>query len=447
MISRGKASNMTSQIRGSIRVPKANVVTSASFAPMTHKTATITISHEYTNYSDTPFYIKTQSNIPLSISPNHNSASCDEQRPHLEVRQIITIHSGSDIYDTYELLGAIKANTGALSDCAEEIRSKLSELYAVDAGRRNKVNFPFSVKYSALEEDVMRGGRLHLREVDVIVTKVKEDLILPHPNSSEGLQQFSITSNKAFESHAGILVRVVDNESIAKARFYHAAKQLISVPSSDDETIKSGVYSTVATMAADGFIDRETVYYTFEEAEEKLGMYRTREEALSHGNPEFALRAEEAKNRAEEARLTAETRKLSNDLELLRKERELEILDSERELRALTHSLEITKAENAQIKESMSIREAFRADTFSEKDVARKNQEREDQRLFTKEDLDRKLREQEMKNYYAFEAEHRKDYYDRRSSERKDTSEMIKYIPAILIGALGAYALVQTKTK
>ena len=35
----------------------------------------------------------------------------------------------------------------------------------------------------------------------------------------------------------------------------------------------------------------------------------------------------------------------------------------------------------------------------------------------------------------------RNDYYESRSSERKDNSELIKYIPALLIGALGVFAL------
>lgn len=400
-----------------------------------YKTASASITFEYTNYTPTEVFIKTQSNVPISIQPNTNMVCAEESRPHLEIRQVYCIHSAGSINATYQLLKSLADNNVMLSEHAALMMKDLDNQYGIDPNKRNKINFKLSVAHRIFAEDIRKSSLVYSREADVVVTFDKISLALPHPNSSEGLQQFQVAGNKAFNNQAGIFVHVIDNDNIARCRYYHAGKHLITVPSDEDDTRASGVYCTVSSMKSDGLVDMDTHFLSFKEAEEVIGLYRSKEEAISHGNPEFAIKAEEQRNKAEEARSKAEERRLARELEEAKHEHTLETLRRTEELDRVKHALEIYKAENQQLKESIDIRETVRTDAYDYRKDHRKDQ-------FEEESYDRKRREYRTKEYYDEYDYRRRDYYEGRSYDRKDTSELIKFIPAVILGALGAYALV-----
>lgn len=396
-----------------------------------YKTAGLTLSTEYTNYTGADIYIKSQNNLGFVVEPNTKTASVEEPRPHVEIKFIYTIHNNDGILGTMQLMSAMDQNGMLLGLDAEALQKRLTDLYMRDASRGNKMNFSFVIYKRVLDDELRRSKTVYVRECDLIVCKDKSSMMVPHPNSNEGMQQTEVTVNRNYYGQAGIFVKVIDNQHLAKIRYYHGGKNLISVPSIVDESKESGVYCTISTMASDGLVTPTSRFLTFEEAEEAIGLYRTKEEALSHGDPEIALRAEEARNKAEEAKGKVEERRLARELTEVKHRAEMEAIRREEELNQLKQSLEIYRGENTRLKESIDVRKSVRDDSY---DVVKKHRDDEF-------DQTKKYRE----DYYETRDRRRKDYYEDRSYERKDSSEMIKFIPAFLLGIAGAVAFIRTQ--
>lgn len=395
-----------------------------------YRTAGLTISAEYTNFTGIDLYLKTQNNLPFVVEPNTQQICSAETRPHLEVKITYHLHNNDSILRTMETLVALRANSSLHGLDINALIAKIMKLYESDASKNNKLNFKFMVYKRVLLDDLIRSDTLYLRECDLIVARSRAQMGMPHPNSSEGMHRTEVMSNKKLMGLTGIFTRVVDNENLAKVRYYYAGKHLITVPSDHAQDKASGVYCTISTTASDGVVSQQEIFMTFEEAQERIGLYRTQDDALSHGDPEIALRAEEARNKSEEARSKLEASRLSRELAEVKHRSEMAALQKEEELTRIRHSLEITKAENGQLKESLEIRKVAREDGY---DVVKKK--RDDK--FEK-------RKKSREDRYDDRDKYRKDYYDRRSYERKDSSELIKFIPGLAIGLLTAFALVRS---
>jgi predicted nucleic acid-binding protein len=132
-------------------------------------------------------------------------------------------------------------------------------------------------------------------------------------------------------------------------------------------------------------------------------MYRTQEEATSGGDANVISQTVRAKadKESREARIELERIKTQAAIDDTQRTKELAELKHQQQKQELTyktqiseleHRLEATKRINTEVKEDVDIR---------------KNQ--------------------------------RSDYYDERSYQRKDSSELIKYIPAILLGVGGLF--------
>ena len=135
-------------------------------------------------------------------------------------------------------------------------------------------------------------------------------MAIPHPNSETGMNQFDIAQDQRHLGHAGVFIKIVDNERLHNVRFFYAAKQVIEVPCIKDTNLSSGVYCTIRSSAPHGGLLEETKVFTYEEAEVELGLYRTREEAESCGNPQILLAIEEQKTKRELSQLKIDNEKL-----------------------------------------------------------------------------------------------------------------------------------------
>lgn len=390
----------------------------------------LNITAEYTNYGKSPTYIKTQNNIPFCIDVNKLTTSTEEKRDHLEVKMVYEIKSNDGILGTFELLNTLVATNPNLSADADALKMRLTELYSRKPSTTGKMNFCFIIYKRIIEDDIRRKKILHFKECDVVVTKEKAYMLDPHPSSNEGIQKSDMAKNKEYQGQSGVFIRVVDNYFLAKVRYYYAGKQLITVPSVVEESKESGVYCTVSTTGADGVVSPTTSFMSFEEAEEKIGLFKSQEEAISFGNPELALKAEEARQRAEEIRGKAEERRLARELVEVKHRADMEAANAERELAEVRRAAERIKAENAELKDSIELRRTVRDDSY---DHVKKTREI---------NYDSKRRYEE--DFYDTRERQRRDYYDNRSYERKDTSELIKFVPGLIVGVLGAFAIFGT---
>ena len=375
-------------------------------------TGALTIGVEYTNFTERNLWIKTQNNIPFMIEPNRHTVSEFEPHAHLEIKITYYIRTNDTILGTRQALQALMANGYTVSQAARKLSEKFDNLYSQDAGRRNKQNFQFTVIHTVFDNMIDSKSCYHIEESDILLSANKAAITIPHPHSNEGIYQAEVLKNST-EHHTGISVKVVDNENLARVRYYHAGKQLIEVPSVEDHSLQSGVYYSISSRDVDGFVTPKTNFISFKEAEEVLGLYRSREEALTHGDPALIIKAQESENKA----YSVETEK---DLLMLRRE------------------LEKSKAENAILKDSLDLKKTLRDEQYE----AMKKQ-RDD--YF---DMIEKARKAEAEQHKAdldrVERE-RRDYYEERSTKRKDWTDWFKFIPAMIAGVLSLFAIFRTR--
>ena len=375
-------------------------------------TSALTIGIEFTNFTGRNLWIKTQNNIPFMVEPNRHTVSDYEPHPHLEIKITYYIRTNDTVYGTRQALQSLMANGYTVSQAARKLSERFDELYAKDAGRHNKQNFQFSITHVVFDRSVDDKSCYMIEEVDILLSANKAAITVPHPHSNEGIYHAESLKN-GIENHAGISVKVVDNEHLARVRYYHAGKQLIEVPSIEDHTMQSGVYYTVTTRDTDGFISPRTNFISFKDAEEILGLYRSREEALTHGDPSLIMKAQESQNKAYS-------------------------VETEKELLTIKREFEKLKAENAVLKESLDLKKTLRDEQYEAMKKQRDDyfdmveKARKDQFETRKADLERVERE-------------RRDYYDERSSKRKDWSDWFKFIPALIAGALSIFAIFRTR--
>lgn len=404
------------------------------------KTESFSVTLDYTNYTKSSIYVKTQNNIAFVVAPNNNTINASGSGPHLEIKITYSLVSGNNIHDTLELLRALGAN-GGLSPDAKFVYDHLMKLYEADPTARNKSNFKVSIMRRITEDSIRSHQVTYVKEADIIVSFEKAAMQPPHPNSSEGLQQ--IDYKKEYIGQAGLFVRVVDNENLADVRYYHAGKRLISVPSVTDPTKQSGVYVTESTRAPDGLLTPKSIFLTFDEATEHIGLYRTQEEALSNGNPELILQMEDSRSKKEERRLALE-------LQAVKHQSALDTARAEKEALELKRALEISKAETLSLKESTDFRKLIRDDAYADKekrrsDKANKRKDKYESRGYRRKDR-YEDRGYHRKDYYEDRGFERKQYYEDRSMDRKDTSELIKFVPGLLVGVLGAFAFMRSSS-
>ena len=390
-----------------------------------YRTASLTITADYSNYTGNIVYVKTQNNIPFAVDPNLMTVkSPEEPNPHLEIKITYTIRNNEGIHKTMELIESLQENGKLHGKDAAEILTALNEMYLQDRSRFNKVNFSFVVYKRVLLDDMKQDGSVYIREVDAVISRNKKEMAVPHPNSTFGLHQFDVTRNPNTCNQAGVFVQVVDNDNLARARYYYSGKQLVEVPSIVDKTRESGVYCTVSSAASDGFLTPKTSVMTFDEAEETIGLYRNQEDARTHGDPERQFENELKELRNRDKALSNMNLKLKEDV--LRLQNILE-----------TSSM-VRKTGLEEIKDEQEAKSIKRKNK-SEKLKARIDElERERKNHFDEVMTQRK-------DYYEERGHSRKQYYEDRSYDRKDTSEMIKYIPALLLGVAGTFAWINSR--
>ena len=271
----------------------------------------------------------------------------------------------------------------------------------------HKVTIERTVKY----EDIKRYGCIYDEGSDFLVTTPVGLCTTPHPASIEGKIVAGHEEFAPSKKVSGCLIEVVDNDNKIGVRYVYCAKQLICLKPTNDPTRRSGVYFTKFQNTPHQADSIEPHFMGFEEASDVLGLHKTEEEALTGGSPEFITKRKmhEAQQELEQLKHASEKAKVENRLKEAQLEKEL-------------HDL---RAEQIKLKEQLAKEEMLR----NEEDRKRKEE-------YARREEIRK--EEEAK---------RREYYEERSYYRKDTSEMFKWIPTLIVGAIGIFAvLMKNKT-
>jgi len=239
---------------------------------------------------------------------------------------------------------------------------------------------------------------------------------LDHPFSTRDLlaqrRKTLINNFKGFH----FSIDIVDNSGEYDTRFLPFGKEInanneesvkvIEIYPVKDNLRKDGVYvHTVKNVG--GRVKSEDHYYTMQEAQAIFNLYTTAEAAKTHGNVSASLDLELEK-------LKHEGRKKDEEIALLKKN-----------YSQLEHQL---NKERILREEEFNKRKLEREDNYEEKSHRRKD------------------KSEKRKDQYEDKSTKRKDAYEEKSHKRKDNSEIVKYLPSLIVGVVGiAIALFKFK--
>lgn len=346
---------------------------------------------DFVNLSSVIVVILDRQNMPVILQPA--PAGTAMSPPRIEVRTHYQYFDNKNIRDTAIHVTNMNTNIEGLG---EDRKNLLETIHNSEIdGIRRSISFT-SVRKVPLS-DILKTGCLFDQSSGYLFTADNKHLTTLHPESNErrarGNHEQYVSSRPT-----GMLIEIVDNNNSINDRFTYAFNTVLKIGTVVDPDRTEGVYVTSVSDVGMSTSETNTVRYSLGEAEIKFGMYRTREEALTKGDPELI-----SKNLLEKTRMELEEAK--NKASLMESEnRQLEA-QKKKELM----ELEVTH------KEKILAMEAKNKEMSSE--LARLKEELEKRKIV------------------------REDYYESRSSDRKDTSEIIKFIPAVLGGFIAAALL------
>lgn len=288
--------------------------------------------------------------------------------------------------------------------------------------RSNKLRNEFDqaiVEYYVSRETIdMEGGVIYLPELDIQLSILSAVATPEHPFSGKGYETHVVYDNDFLGSHllTGVAFKLVDNGDQLGVRYINLNRQVYQLTPVKDINSNNGLYVTTNGLCSGSRrqANAKTAYHPFDKIEETFGkLYKTAEEARLDGDPDIISKREH--DRAE-AELKSETLKLKS--QMLETERELAEIQRTRELEK--HSLARTQAELDKVKLAADQREQ-----------EYKAHERELEH-------ERKKLENDLHMYKM----RRGDFYDERSQNRKDSSDMLKMLPIIVTSISSILSLV-----
>jgi hypothetical protein len=352
--------------------------------------AQLSIEKEFYNGFRSPVTLVDRSGMPLVIQPMNVKAL-----NQFIVRYTIKYRVGVNI-DVERLSNATSEGMRALRDAvlSGSVRQRMGQCYA-------------QVDYGVNENDVVSsGGSLYLVNLDVVVSTMQGGYVPHHPFSAEGVRNRLVASNETINTAGtvGYAIQIVDNEDVFGPRYININKEIFLVQPAKDPGRNSGVYrtSTAPVSQKGGVGAPRSDYFTFGEAEELLGLFKSYEDAWVLGD----IAAERKRELEELAQHLKETQHRQK-LEALEREREFEEWKRDIEQRRVTEESDRKSLEHRWKLEEARINEAS----------ARLKEEQ--------------TRVEHLRNIAALE---RKDHYEERSYVRKDSSEFLKWVPAIAAG-------------
>lgn len=256
-----------------------------------------------------------------------------------------------------------------------------------------KLEYPLSL--DALKA---HGGSVYLYEVDTVVSLGTQATAALHPFSDQGLHaRMALESGLLGDDKKfAIQFEIVDNAGLIGDRFINVLGHVYRIQPKKDPTRKDGVFQVGNNPALTGSTQSEilSIYSPIEEADERFKLYRSFEAARDLGDEGTRQKREAAEIERGLLELKAEIARERSKLDLdsieLEKERQRQQLEYE-----------------------------------------------EQQRLISKRREEDKFTAESNRMY-------QKDFYEDRSNRRKDESETVKHLPAIILG-VGAIFMALSK--
>lgn len=159
---------------------------------------------------------------------------------------------------------------------------------------------------------------IYLHDDDILICGKENANRVLHPNSSEGITDASHYDFVSQSGMTGFFVEIVDNDRKIGNRFIYTGKRLIEVTPIEDMNRRDGVYYHVAENHPVAGIEIQKTFCPVEEASETIGLFRTKEEAMTGGNPENISKAELETLKHQGQRLQIEAEQLRSENVILK---------------------------------------------------------------------------------------------------------------------------------
>lgn len=265
-----------------------------------------------------------------------------------------------------------------------------------------------SVDFVVKPEEFLRiGSSLYLRELDLVVTTDIDNHDIHHPYSAKGQEIVSSAKSDPEVPKTGLYynISIVDHNGVFGHRFVNFNGNVFRIDPTLNEDLDDGVYLTRSNIANGETTERAfyTERFEFGEADQALKLFRTFAEASALGSPE-----EEKTRQLQERKQLLAAREL--ELRELRAER-----DAERDAhtRTLEREREEAKRQQALLEDELSRRKFEMARIESASTV--------------------------IEHQFKRDAMLLKERLDITNTNRKQSLETLKFIPAIMLGLYAVY--------
>lgn len=306
------------------------------------------------------------------------------------------------IYDTYSIpqenVYAVGEQLGLLAtENDTELKIMKSVFDTVYFSRSITGGMVFTLETLLYLKDIEdENGCIYLIDKDVVITIANHyDEAEKHPYA-----QFNIASEKfrkLNEETSGLNfhIELVDNDCVIGERFFcFNGKPMLIRPVKDENRVSGGYLFIQNTIP--GLENAVSERVELDQLEEKLGLYKTEEDAITAGNSQILFTN----------KITELQRQISEDnlkITQTKNEYELELLNAKRKMTELEAELRDKKLEEEKLKLEFE-----------------KTRRTYDETIM-------KLKEEAERKKYE-----REDYYDEKSHRRKESTEYIKMLPALI---------------
>lgn len=291
---------------------------------------------------------------------------------------------------------------------------------------------------------------VYVRQADIVVSLLDLLQAPPHPAHPDAVRVARLPNQTSTSLETSVQYELIEDTTSLAPRYVFVSGRVFTILPKKDSRRAQGLYVTYVDKDVDDPENPRTSQekYPLEDIESLLGIFRTAEEAEAAGDLKTTRRSELAAmehNTAVLRKQLDETKVEQEKVQRLHEEtlrnnehsRKVELFTLQAKIHDLERSTKIAQ-ELAEQEKFRAVQETARIKEESERRLAEMNERSMMQKAFLEE------RSNARKDVYEDRTYTRKDYYDDRSKERSDSSEMVKFLPAIVLG-IGALVIAGLK--
>ena len=269
--------------------------------------------------------------------------------------------------------------------------NKFKEIFYINLEHNNVSEMVVALDITIEQDKISEYNTVYINDLDIVLT-TEDPTTVMHPYSDEAIENERYKDLNSLKGEV-FSIEIIDNYSILSERYCCIGESVFKIVPSKDITKEDGIY---LTTKIDGKL--ESIKFDLNKPEQ-AGLYRTQEEALNYGNIKLNREQEIAKLSHENSLISLEMQKIKHENAKKIAELDLNIKELEKEMQ------------------------------FKEKEF-------EKEKMY----LEKEIRD--SKAAYETKKIIMEDFYNERSHNRKDSSEIIKFIPAAIAAGLAIWVAV-----